>query len=227
MLINPNQMKKVLAFNGSPRRFGNTSILLQHFRRGTEINTTFFKEVLMNDLKLDFCNGCLRCNLIGRCSISGDDWQDLSKQILEADVLVFASPVYFHHLAGPMKVLIDRFRSFVKVQITESGLKHVPWQPWNKEFVLLLSMGSSNDSDASSIIELFYYMINILGPKNKLSIVTATRLAVIRQVEKTEEELTVLYPKLGLSHELAKSDAEKNKKVLNDCYNLGLEKTRT
>lgn len=220
-------MKKVLAFNGSPRRFGNTSILLQHFRRGTEINTPFFKEVLMNELKLDYCNGCLRCNLIGRCSISGDDWQDISTQILEADVLVFASPVYFHHLAGPMKVLIDRFRSFVKVQITESGLNHIPWKAWKKEFVLLLSMGSSDDSDASSIIELFYYITSILGPENKLSVVTATRLAVIRQIEKTEDELTILYPKLGLSPELAKSDAEKNRQILDNCYTLGLEKTRT
>ncbi|MDX2444326.1 MAG: flavodoxin family protein [Bacteroidales bacterium] len=220
-------MKKVLAFNGSPRRFGNTSVLLKHFRKGAETNSPIFREVLMNDLKLDHCNGCLRCNLIGRCSITGDDWQDLSQDILDADVLVFASPVYFHHLAGPMKVLIDRFRSFVKVQITESGLKHIPWQEWNKEFVLLLSMGSSDDSDARAIIELFEYMRSILGSSNKLSVISATRLAVIRQIEKTEEELSELYPKLGLSQNLVSADAQKNKLILDNCYQLGINSTNS
>lgn len=218
-------MKKVLAFNGSPRSLGNTSALLKHFRRGTETNTSLYKEVVMKDLKLDYCNGCLRCNLIGRCSISGDDWKDVSQEILEADVLVFASPVYFHHLTAPLKTLIDRFRSFVKVQITESGLKHIPWQNWNKEFVLLLSMGSSDDSDASAIIELFEYMTSILGSENKLSVVTATRLAVIRQIEKTEEELLTLYPKLGLSPSLASKDFSKNKQILDNCFQLGISTT--
>ena len=179
----------------------------------------------MKDLKLDYCNGCLRCNLIGRCSISGDDWKVISQEILEADVLVFASPVYFHHLTAPMKTLIDRFRSFVKVQITESGLKHIPWQNWNKEFVLLLSMGSSDDSDAGAIVELFQYMASILGPQNKLSIVAATRLAVIRQIEKTEEELADLYPKLGLSPTLTSVDFIKNKQMLDNCYQLGISTT--
>lgn len=220
-------MKKVLAFNGSPRRFGNTSVLLKHFRKGAETNDSAFKEVLMNDLKLDHCNGCLRCNLIGRCSISSDDWQDLSQDILDADVLVFASPVYFHHLAGPMKVLIDRFRSFVKVQITESGLKHIPWQEWNKEFVLLLSMGSSDDSDARAIIELFEYMRSILGSSNKLSVISATRLAVIRQIEKTEEELMELYPKIGLSQNLVSADTQKNKLILEKCFQLGINTTNS
>lgn len=214
-------MKKVLALNGSPRRAGNTSVLLKHFLKGVSENTDSFQEKIVQDLNLEYCTGCLRCNLIGRCSIRNDDWAEVSREILESDVLVFASPVYFHHVSAPLKTLIDRFRSFVKVEITESGLKHIPWQSWNKDFVLLLSMGSSDPSEARAIIELFEFITSILGSGNKLHVITATRLAVIGQVEKTADELAILYPKLNLPESLALKDYKKNQEILEACFKLG------
>jgi len=214
-------MKKVLALNGSPRRTGNTSSLLNYFLKGVSVNTGNFQEKVVHDLNIEYCKGCLRCNLIGRCSLRDDDWAGLSREILESDVLVFASPVYFHHVSAPLKAIIDRFRSFVKVQITESGLQHTPWQEWNKDFVLLLSMGSSDQSEARAIIELFEFMTSILGSGNKLHVISATRLAVIRQVEKTTDELKILYPKLNLPERLALKDYKKNQEILGACFNLG------
>ncbi|MCK5029736.1 MAG: flavodoxin family protein [Bacteroidales bacterium] len=216
-------MKKILILDGSTRKLGNTSVLLQHFTEGAQNNSVDIEHVLAKDLNIKYCNGCLRCNLIKRCSIRDDDWEKLSQKINEADILVFASPIYFHYVTAPLKNIIDRFRSFVHVQITETGLIHTPWNNWTKDFVLLLSLGSSDDSDAQPVIDLFEYMKEVLGDNNKLHVIKATRLAVIKQVQKTEEELRELYPKLMLDENLAKADFKKNQDVLKECFDLGKE----
>ncbi len=219
-------MKKVLVLDGSTRKLGNTSVLLQHFIDGAKNNTGNIEQVQAKDIDIKYCNGCLRCNLIKCCSIREDDWEDLSQKIDEADVLVFASPIYFHYVSAPLKNIIDRFRSFVHVQITETGLIHTPFKEWNKDFVLLLSMGSSDDKDAQPVIDLFEYMKEVLGDKNRLHVIKATRLAVIKQVQKTEEELKELYPKLKLDESLAEADFIKNKEILKECFDLGKNLTK-
>ncbi|MDX9695293.1 MAG: flavodoxin family protein [Bacteroidales bacterium] len=215
-------MKKVLVLDGSTRKQGNTSILIDHFLNGAKISSNQIEHVIAKDLEIDYCNGCLRCNLIKRCSITGDDWANLSQKIAEADILVFASPIYFHYVTAPLKKIIDRFRSFVHVQITEQSVKHTPWQKWNKDFVLLLSMGSSDDSDAQPVIDLFEYMKDVMGEENRLHAIKATRLAVIRQITKNEIELNQLYKKLGIPEHLAKTDVDKNQNILKECYDLGV-----
>ena len=214
-------MKNILAINGSPRPTGNTSFLLSSFLAGAAKNNVQIDQIDSHHINLKYCNGCLRCNLIKRCSISDDEWAELSKKILDSDVLVFASPVYFHHLTSPVKKILDRFRSFVKIQITEQSLEHIPWQEWDKDFVLLLSMGSSSDEDAKPIIDLFKFMTEILGPKNRLHVITATRLAVIKQISLNENELQTLYDKLGLPEKFVKNDCIKNNQILEECFKLG------
>jgi FMN-dependent NADH-azoreductase len=214
-------MKKVLVLNGSPRKNGNTSALIQNFIEGAKQNTLNIEEIFVSDLNLEYCKGCLRCNLIKRCSISNDDWTELSQKILKADVLVFGSPIYFHHVTAQLKKVIDRFRSFVHVQITEEGLKHTSHQTWEKEFVLLLPLGSSSTDDAKPVIELFESLIQMLGNTNKLHHILATRLAVNRQILMNKTELEVLYPKLNLPVQLAKNDAIINNDILRKCSSLG------
>ena len=214
-------MKKIVAFNGSARKNGNTNFLLNSFLNGAEKYDTDSDIVNAHEINLDYCTGCLRCNLIKRCSIRGDDWSNLSAKILDSDILVFATPIYFHHVSGQLKKVIDRFRSFFHVQITESGLNHTPHTEWNKDFVLLLSLGSSSDKDAQPVIELFKGLTKILGHKNRLHVIIATRLGVTKQVVKSKDELTNLYPKLGLSVKLVDADFHKNHQVLQKCFELG------
>lgn len=214
---------KILAFNGSPRPDGNTSHLLGKFLEGASENLVETEVLHSHRLNLKYCTGCLRCNLLKRCSITGDDWAVLSSKILDADVLVFASPIYFHHVPAPMKTMLDRFRSFIHVQITETGLQHTPWHNWKKDFVLILSMGSSDVVDADPVIELFRFMTSILGENNRLHVITATRLAVVKQVIKSEDELKELYVKMKLSPGLALGDFERNQEVMEECRKLGAE----
>jgi putative NADPH-quinone reductase len=211
----------ILAFNGSPRRNGNTSALLQEFSRRANEAGSNVEEIIAQDLNLKYCTGCLKCNLIKRCAIGNDDWQNLSQKILDADILIFASPVYFHHLTASLKKILDRFRSFMHVQITEHGLKHTPWHQWQKHFVLLLCLGSSADADAQPIIDLFKFIIEVLGPENELTFIVLTRLAIINQVRLSKEELSILYLKLKLPDYLVIGDYQRNQDLLKRCYELG------
>jgi len=213
----------IIAFNGSPRRRGNTSRLLHELLRGAQDAGARTEEIIAEELNLKYCKGCLRCNRLQRCSIPDDDWPALSQKISAADVVVFASPVYFHHLTASLKKVLDRFRSFIHVQITETGLKHTPWQQWQKQFVLLLSLGSSVDDDARPIIELFNFLTSVLGPNNRLTTIVGARLAVVNQVLMTRDQLRSLYPKLQLPLALADVDYERNKMLVQRCYHLGRE----
>ena len=213
----------IVAFNGSPRRRGNTSLLLHELLRGAQDAGARTEEIIAEELNLKYCKGCLRCNRLQRCSIQDDDWPALSQKIRAADVVVFASPVYFHHLPASLKKVLDRFRSFIHVQITETELKHTPWQRWQKQFVLLLSLGSSVDDDARPAIDLFIFLTSVLGPNNRLTTIVGARLAVINQVLMTRDQLHSLYPKLLLPVALADVDYERNKMLVQRCYHLGRE----
>ncbi|UCE17246.1 MAG: flavodoxin family protein [Gemmatimonadota bacterium] len=213
----------VLAFSGSPRRRGNSSLLLAEMLRGAREGGAEIEEIIAEEVNVKYCKGCLRCNLLKRCAIKSDDWLELSQKILIADVLVIASPIYFHHLTASMKKILDRFRSFLHVQITENGLIYIPWHEWKKDFVLILTLGSSSDADAQPVIDLFKYITTILGPQNKLRTIVGTRLAIANQVKMNEEELRTLYPKLKLPAILAEKDYQRNQILLKKCYELGKE----
>ena len=213
-------MKKVLVFNGSIRKTGNTAHLTAHFLDACRENTDQIEVIDAHELNLEYCTGCLRGNILKRCSISGDDWPDLSQKILGADILVFASPIYFHHVSAQLKKIIDRFRSFVHVQITEKGLIHTPHQDWKKDFVLLLTMGNPDVKDAQPVIDLFKYMTEILGNENKLHVITGTRLAVTNHVIKSKEELLTLYSRMKLPLDLVDGDYANNRDLLNQCKDL-------
>jgi NAD(P)H-dependent FMN reductase len=213
----------ILALNGSPRRTGNTAHLVSEFLRGARAAGARTEELVAEELNLKYCRGCLRCNVLKRCAIMGDDWPELSAKILAADVLVFASPVYFHHFTASLKKLLDRFRSFIHVRITGKGLEHTPWQTWQKQFVLLLSLGSSTADDAQPILDLFNFLTDVLGSGTSVRPVIGTRLAVVKQVAMDAGELRALYPKLGLPESLAEGDYLRNRALLQKCYELGRE----
>ena len=214
-------MKKILAFNGSPRPSGNTAHLLRAFLSGTEENGAVPELYHPHKMNLKECTGCLRCNVLKRCSLQDDEWGDISTRIVKADVLVFGSPIYFHHVPSAMKKLLDRFRSLVHVRVTETGLIHTPYHEWNKDIVLILSMGASQIDDAQPVIDLFSYISKIMGPDNNLHVFTGTRLAMINQVRHSEEELIALYGKMGLPDRLASDDFIKNRELLIACQKLG------
>jgi multimeric flavodoxin WrbA len=102
---------KTLAFNGSPKTDkGNTSMILTPFLRGMEQAGSEVELFFTKRLHIKPCQGEVNCwfKHPGRCW-QDDDMNMLLPRIREADILVFASPVYCDGVTGPLKTLIDRF----------------------------------------------------------------------------------------------------------------------
>jgi multimeric flavodoxin WrbA len=98
---------KVLGICLSPRKGGNSEILLQEALRGA--NELGAKTVFLSARKMRIkpCIGCGHCGKEGICATK-DDMQEVYPQILESDGIIFAAPVYFWSLAGSAKVFLDR-----------------------------------------------------------------------------------------------------------------------
>jgi len=101
---------RVLGIAGSPRRNGNTDILLAEVLRGAADRGAKVKIIVLNSLKFVTCQHCDACLEKGVCRIK-DDMQDIYDEFERADVIVLASPVQFMGITAPMKAMIDRFQS--------------------------------------------------------------------------------------------------------------------
>lgn len=100
-------MKKVLILSGSPRKGGNSDILCDEFARGATEAGHKVEKIRVAEKKIGFCRACYACKDTGVCAIK-DDMAEVLQKMIEADVLVLASPVYFYSIDAQLKALIDR-----------------------------------------------------------------------------------------------------------------------
>ena len=100
-------MKKVLIISTSPRKGGNSDTLAQHFAKGAIDAGNDVEVVWLAGKKIDFCHGCFGCLETHRCVIH-DYADEVCRKIHDAEVVVWATPVYYYCCSGQMKVMIDR-----------------------------------------------------------------------------------------------------------------------
>ncbi|MDO5536132.1 MAG: flavodoxin family protein [Desulfovibrionaceae bacterium] len=100
-------MKSVLILSSSPRRDGNSDILADAFAEGAREAGHRVEKISLRDKTINFCRGCLSCQKTLRCVIR-DDANDIAQQMKDADVLVFATPIYYYGLSGQLKTMLDR-----------------------------------------------------------------------------------------------------------------------
>jgi len=98
---------KVLGIAGSPRRGGNTNLLLAEVMKGAASRGAEVKTIILNDLKITPCQHCDACLEAGKCKIE-DDMQMMYRELEEADRIVLASPIQFMGVTAQMKAMIDR-----------------------------------------------------------------------------------------------------------------------
>ncbi len=98
---------KVLGIFGSPRRGGNTELLLEEALRGAEKEGAKVERLYLSDFTIIPCKECHGCDDTGRCIIL-DDMEKIYPKLLEADVLILASPIFFYGVTAWTKALIDR-----------------------------------------------------------------------------------------------------------------------
>ena len=99
--------KNVLIISTSPRKGGNSDILADEFLRGAQDAGHNVVKVSLYDKKIGFCKGCLACQKTQTCVIQ-DDAPAIVSNMLSADILVFATPVYYYGMSGQMKTMLDR-----------------------------------------------------------------------------------------------------------------------
>jgi len=101
---------KIIAIYGSPRRNGNTATLLQRAVEGARVSGAEVEEIVLRDLKMSPCLEIYGCKNAGECRLK-DDFQKARDQVLAADGLMLASPVFFYTVSAHTKIFMDRFQS--------------------------------------------------------------------------------------------------------------------
>lgn len=101
---------KVLGILGSPRREGNTEILLDEALRGASDHGGLCEKIILRDLKITPCLEIYKCAEDGVCAIQ-DEMQGLFPKIIQAERLLIASPIFFYSVPALAKAMIDRCQS--------------------------------------------------------------------------------------------------------------------
>ena len=100
-------MKKIIVVTSSPRKGGNSETLAQKFAEGAISAGNDVQVVAVRDIGLQFCTGCMYCQSHDKC-VLGDGMNGLYEKFQNADVLVFATPVYYYAVSGQLKTFLDR-----------------------------------------------------------------------------------------------------------------------
>ncbi len=142
---------KIVVLTGSARLQGNSSKLADAFIEGAKEAGHEVKRFNCAELKIGGCLGCNYCMEHDSVCCRNDDYAQLRNDLISADAIVFASPVYYFGLAAPLKAAIDRFYAIDK-QL------HCA-----KKTALLLSLGDTEAETAQPTILNYRAFTGYLG----------------------------------------------------------------
>lgn len=147
--------KKVLIISASPRKGGNSDLLCDQFMKGAEASGHTVEKIFLRNYNIGYCMGCGVCNTTHKCVLN-DDMKNLLPKLVEADVIVLATPVYFYTMDAQMKTLIDR----TVPRYTEIS---------NKDFYVIVSAADDSRDNMQRTIEGFrgFYEDCLEGVKEK------------------------------------------------------------
>ncbi len=131
--------KKVLVISGSPRKDGNSDILCNEFIKGAQSSGHECEKIFLRDRNINYCTGCGVCNSTHRC-VQKDDMAEILDKMVNADVIVMATPVYFYTMDAQLKTLIDRtVPRYMDIR--------------NKEFYYIITAADTNKANMQRTIE--------------------------------------------------------------------------
>lgn len=141
---------KILVITGSPRKNGNSNTLAEHFIRGAK---EAGHEIVRFDAAFKDVHPCIACN---KCGMNGecvfkDDFEFVRKHIVDAGMVVFATPMYYFGISAQIKAVIDRFYAI-------NGSIHVP-----KKAALLMTYADNNKRKEKAITDHYEILLDYLG----------------------------------------------------------------
>lgn len=135
-------MKNVLILSGSPRKGGNSDLLCDEFMRGAKEAGNNVTKINVASKKIAPCHACYFCREHGGECAYKDDMAEILQAMIDADVLVLASPVYFYSIDAQLKAVIDRtVARWLEVK--------------NKEFYYIVTMADADNSSADTTLACF------------------------------------------------------------------------
>ena len=124
---------KVLGLFGSPRRGGNTDLLLEEMLRGAQSQGTEIEKIFLSVWDISGCRECRKCEVDGNCVVQ-DQMQKLYPKLLQADYVILASPIFFCGVTAQAKRMIDRCqalwaRKYIlkKTSVQEKSARRKGW----------------------------------------------------------------------------------------------------
>jgi len=155
---------KVLAFAGSPRRYGNSETLLDWVLASMSGDSDVsIEKIALTDANINMCNGCNACERLNMC-IQRDGMDTVHDKIIEADCVVLSSPIFCMGLAAQVKALVDRAQVFRSRKYVLK-LPIVPPERKGKRLgIFLATAGQKWDyvfNGAIPSVKCFYHVIDI------------------------------------------------------------------
>ena len=143
-------MANILILNGASRKNGKTARLIKAFTEGAVAAGNQVREFYLQDMDIHGCLGCEGCSRARKGAadpcVQKDDMAEINKAFVTADVVVFASPVYFWTISGPLKTATDRLYA---------QLRNLGYNVFPRKSVLLMTAGGSDYSQAVRWYETF------------------------------------------------------------------------
>ena len=134
---------KILVLFGSPNVNGSTKLLVKQFEKGAVENGHSVGIFDVTKAKIGNCKGCVHCGYEGPC-VQNDDMQKLKASILQSDMIVFATPLYYYGMTAQLKATVDRF-CFFNSSLTRKHIKSA-----------LISVAWNSDSWTFDVLENHY-----------------------------------------------------------------------
>jgi multimeric flavodoxin WrbA len=131
---------QIMAINGSPRKEGNTSIIVRSILEGARRAGAETTEVRLHDIHLKGCMGCLSCRKNPGVCKQEDDLSPFLEALKTARGYVIGSPIYMYHVTGQMKIFVDRVYSLYISREKEPGVYDAALAP-GKTYALVTSQG--------------------------------------------------------------------------------------
>lgn len=99
---------RVLAISASPRKGGNSDVLCDRFLQGAAEAGHETEKIRLTEKRIAPCAACYACGKDGHACVQKDDMSEILQKLIDADVIVLSTPVYFYSVAAQMKTMIDR-----------------------------------------------------------------------------------------------------------------------
>ncbi|MEI0490665.1 flavodoxin family protein [Brachyspira pulli] len=175
--------KKVLIISSSPRRGGNSDLLCDEFLKGAKEAGHDAEKIFLKDKKINYCEDCGTCYKNNKPCVQKDDMKEILDKMLEADVIVMATPVYFYTMNAQMKTFIDRcVTKYLEIK--------------NKDFYFIATAATEDEKEMVRTIDGFRGFLDCLEDVREKGVI--------------------------LAHSVWNKEEVKDKKYMQDAYNLGL-----